>query len=166
MIIRRERPEDERTVDAVTTAAFGQDLEARLLGELRTCADHRPELSLVAVHPEGTITGHVICTTGRVGEVKGLGLGPISVHPKHQGRGVGQALMHAVLGAADALGEPFVALLGAPAYYRRFGFEPARQHGIQAPDPAWGEHFQLRPLTGYDPALRGRFEYAAPFEGL
>ena len=31
--------------------------------------------------------------------------------------------MHAVLGAADALGEPLAALLGDPGYYRRFGFE-------------------------------------------
>lgn len=41
-----------------------------------------------------------------------LGLGPLAVRPDQQGQGVGQALMHAVLGAADALGKPFVALLG------------------------------------------------------
>ena len=71
--------------------------------------------------------------------------------------------MHAVLGAADALGEPLVALLGDPAYYRRFGFRPASTVGVEAPDPAWGEKFQVRTLTAYEPGLTGTFEYAEPF---
>lgn len=47
-----------------------------------------------------------------------------------QGRGIGSALMHAVLGAADALNEPFVALLGHADYYARFGFRPAQAYAI------------------------------------
>jgi putative acetyltransferase len=35
-----------------------------------------------------------------------LGLGPLTVEPAWQRRGVGSALMHTVLGAAGALGEP------------------------------------------------------------
>jgi putative acetyltransferase len=73
--------------------------------------------------------------------------------------------MHAVLGAADALGEPVVVLLGHTDYYPRFGFEPARL-GIEAPDPAWGTHFQARPLSTYDPSVRGPFAYARPFAEL
>jgi hypothetical protein len=41
-----------------------------------------------------------------------LALGPLS-----QGCGVGLALVHAVLGAADALDESLVAFLGDPRYY-------------------------------------------------
>jgi putative acetyltransferase len=37
--------------------------------------------------------------------------------------------MHAVLGAADALDEPLVVLLGHPDYYPRFGFRPAAVDG-------------------------------------
>lgn len=44
-------------------------------------------------------------------------LGPLGVAPSHQAAGIGSALVHAVLGAADALDEALVALLGAPAYY-------------------------------------------------
>jgi putative acetyltransferase len=52
-----------------------------------------------------------------------IALGPLAVRPDRQQNGVGSALMHAVLGAADALGEPLAALLSNPAYYQRFGFE-------------------------------------------
>ena len=101
----------------------------------------------------------MVCTRGFVDAAPVVGLGPISVRPDRQGRGVGHALMHAVLGAAEAAGEPLVALLGA-RFYRRFGFVPAAQVGIASPDPAWGEHCQVRTLG---PPITGTFRYAAPF---
>jgi putative acetyltransferase len=73
--------------------------------------------------------------------------------------------MHAVLGAADALGEPLVGLLGNPSYYRRFGFVPAQPVGIAAPVSAWGNNFQVRTLSQYE-GLAGRFQYAGPFDRL
>jgi hypothetical protein len=42
-------------------------------------------------------------------------------------------VMRAVLGAADALGEPLAALLGDPAYYRRFEFELSTVYQITPP---------------------------------
>jgi putative acetyltransferase len=86
------------------------------------------------------------------------------VHPARQLRGVGTALMHAVLGAADALGEPLVVLLGSTGYYPRFGFRLAAEYGITPQRPEWAEHFQARALTAYDPAARGEFAYAEPFD--
>lgn len=73
--------------------------------------------------------------------------------------------MHTVLGAADALGEPLVALLGDPGYYARFGFVPAVGLGIEAPDESWGAFFQVRTLTAYDGQV-GTFRYAAPYDRL
>ena len=72
--------------------------------------------------------------------------------------------MHAVLGAADALGEPLVALLGDPAYYRRFGFELSTVYQITPPKPEWQPHFQVRVLTQYQPRLHGMFTYPEPFD--
>ncbi|MGY1724677.1 hypothetical protein [Blastococcus sp. SYSU DS0533] len=72
--------------------------------------------------------------------------------------------MHAVLAVAEATGERVVALLGAPAYYRRFGFRPSTELGVSPPEPAWGGHFQARRLAG--PLVAGTFRYAAPFERL
>ncbi|MFC6981995.1 GNAT family N-acetyltransferase [Streptomyces cirratus] len=169
MLIRRETPADVCAVRTVTAAAFAKPespfpVEVALLDELRTCDGWLPELSLVALSDRGEVVGHVVCTRGHVGAAPALGLGPLSVHPDHQRRGVGLALVHAVLGAADALGEPLVALLGSPAYYGRYGFRTSTEYGITAPEPSWGEYFQVRTLTVHDPALRGVFKYAEPFE--
>jgi putative acetyltransferase len=169
VLIRRETPADVPSVSTVTAAAFAKPetpvpVEVTLLDELRTCNGWLPELSLVALSDKDEVVGHVVCTRGHVGTAPALGLGPLSVHPDHQRRGVGLALVHTVLGAADALGEPLVALLGSPAYYGRYGFRTSTDYGITAPDPAWGEYFQVRTLTAHDPALRGVFKYAEPFE--
>ena len=43
--------------------------------------------------------------------------------------------MHAVLGAADALNEPLVVLLGSTGYYPKFGFRPAGEYGITPSTP-------------------------------
>jgi putative acetyltransferase len=171
VLIRREEPADTPAVRAVTAAAFAKQgipipVEVALLDELRGCEGWLPELSLVAVNKGHEVVGHVVCTRGHVDAAPVLGLGPLSVRPDHQRRGVGLALVHTVLGAADALGEPLVALLGSPAYYRRYGFRPSTEYGITAPDPGYSEYFQVRPLSAYGPTLRGSFAYAEPFDHL
>jgi putative acetyltransferase len=168
MVVRRERREDEAAVAAVTTAAFraedgAEPVETRLLGELRASAAWIPALSLVAEH-DGAVAGHVVCTRGDVDGAAALGLGPISVSPRLQRAGIGSALMHAVLAAAEARDEPLVCLLGDPGYYARFGFVAASELGIAAPDPAWGAYFQARALA--TAPRRGIFAYAAPFAAL
>jgi putative acetyltransferase len=177
MMIRRERPDDADAIRAVTAAAFrgvahsappvepgGDPGEATLVSWLRDDAGWIAELSLVAVEDD-QVVGHVVATRAHVGAGPALGLGPLSVHPRRQRAGVGTALMHAVLGAADALGEPLVGLLGNPAFYGRFGFVAARLVGMTAPDPAWGDYFQVRTLSRYD-GQAGVFRYAAPFDRL
>jgi putative acetyltransferase len=72
--------------------------------------------------------------------------------------------MYTVRGAADALGEPLAALLGDPAYYRRFGFELSTVYQITPPRLQWQLHFQVRVLTKYQPWLRGMFTYPEPFD--
>jgi putative acetyltransferase len=159
MLIRREAPADVDAIRAVTNLAFENGPEAPLIDWLREDEGWIPELSLVA---DGVI-GHVVCTRGYIGDFPALGLGPIAVHPAHQRRGVGKALMHAVLGAAEARGEQAIILLGSPAYYSRFGFRLAAEFGITPPVPEWDPHFQAR-LFGEVPA--GAFRYAEPFNRL
>ncbi|EIV91725.1 GNAT family N-acetyltransferase [Frankia sp. QA3] len=173
MLVRRETPADIPAIRAVTAAAFADPAapdripgEVGLVDELRGGADWLPALSLVALDGDGTPIGHVLCTRGRVGTAPALALAPLAVRPDRQRRGVGLALVHTVLGAADALGEPLVALLGDPAYYRRFGFRPAADHGIAPPVPRWEPHFQVRALSAAPPALQGTFHYPEPFARL
>jgi len=92
-----------------------------------------------------------------------VAVGPIGVLPDHQSTGIGSALIDALLAAADAADVPLVALLGAPAYYGRFGFRPATELGVVSPEPDWGDAFQARPLTAYTPSVAGRFRYAPAF---
>lgn len=168
MLLRRELPVDQPTVRAVHRAAFGDGAdaaEARLVDDLRADDDVIPALSIVAVM-DGDVVGHVICSRASIAERPSIGLGPLGVIPAYHRRGVGQALMHAVLAAADALDEPAVALLGDPAYYSRFGFVMGATLGILPPVPEWGPHFQVRPLNAWDDSLRGTFRYARAFDRL
>lgn len=174
--IRSERPDDVAAVRAVTIAAFrdaphsspsldaaGEPGEAALLDRLRTDPGWIPKYSLVA--EEGReIVGHIVATRGFVDAAPALGLGPVSVAPGAQGHGVGSALVRALLSIAAARGETLVGLLGDPAFYRRFGFRPAADLGVEAPNAQWGDFFQARRLG--EAAPRGRFRYAAPFERI
>ena len=171
MLVRRETPRDAEPIRAITTAAFarpGADVpvEAPLVDWLRASQAWIPELSFVGEGPDGDVIGHVVCSRGTVGPSPVLALGPLSVRPDWQRRGVGSALMHAVLGAADAGDEPLVALLGSTAYYPRFGFRLAGEYGITPRHPEWKEHFQVRTLTAYHQGVRGEFAYPEPFDRL
>jgi putative acetyltransferase len=170
MILRRELPGDRSAITAVHDGAFSPGepaptVESRLVDQLRADGDTVPELSLVALAGDGVV-GHVVCSRGWVGDRPFLGLGPLGVLPPHQRSGVGNALMHGVLAAADARDEPAVFLLGDPGYYQRFGFVLAEPLGLLPPVPAWREHFQLRPLTAWDGSTRGTFRYASAFDRL
>lgn len=143
----------------------GLTAEARLVERLRDDGDMVRGLSLVA-EQEGELVGHVMCSRGRIGGQPALGLGSLGGLPKYQPRGVGLALMHGVVAAADALDEPCIVLPGDGAYYSRFDFTLAEPLGVRPPDPAWAEHFQLRRLTTWTDTLRDTVRYAPAFDRL
>lgn len=170
MILRRYEVADRDEVRRIHAEAFRQEAgvlppEVGLLDALIEAGDVIPALSLVALADDDPV-GHVVCSRAHVGARPVAGLGPIGVLPGRQGRGVGTALLHAVLAAADALDLPLVGLLGAPELYGRFGFVPAGSLGVEPPDPAWGDVFQVRTLAAYEPSVTGVFRYAPAFEAL
>jgi putative acetyltransferase len=168
--LRREQAGDEAAIAAVHAAAFAradaprvEPPEVALVALLRASDAWIPALSIVAFADE-QIVGHVVCSRATIADSFAvLGLGPLGVHPDYQDARFGSALMHAIIGAADSLDEPLIVLLGNPAYYERFGFEPAADHRIGAPDDSYGEHFQVRHLTSATGAERGPFRYADAF---
>ncbi|WP_424360007.1 GNAT family N-acetyltransferase [Methanocella sp. MCL-LM] len=95
------------------------------------------ELSLVAVR-SGSIVGHILFNPMVIrtpsGDVPALYLGPIAVRPEQQRQGVGSALMRAGLEKCREKGHRIVILCGHPEYYPRFGFTPAREKGLEAPE--------------------------------
>ena len=178
MLLRRERPGDAHVVHALHRAAFTRDAtreqpapsegraEARLVDELRSDCDLVPGCCLVA-EVDGAVVGHVAVSRATVGGLPGVvGLGPLGVLPALQRRGIGSALMHGTLAAADAIGVRGVVLLGHPDYYPRFGFEPAVAHGVTPPRDWSPRHFLLRRLEAWGGGLSGGFRYAAAFDRL
>jgi putative acetyltransferase len=165
-----DRPSDRAAVFAVHTAAFarpdgGEVPEAKLVSALRAAGDVIPALSIVALINE-EVVGHVVCSRASIDGRPSVGLGPLGVPPAYHRRGVGQALMHAILASADALDEPAVVLPGDLGCYRKCGFQLAEPLGILPADPQWAEHFQVRPLNAWDGSLRGIFRYAKAFDAL
>lgn len=167
MRIRPEKPQDFGAIDDVVTAAFGQPDEARLVRLLRDSDAYVPELTLVA-EEHGEIVGHIMLSYAELtggGPRRVLSLAPLAVRPGRQRDGIGIALTQKALELAEERGEPLVIVLGHPAYYPRFGFEPARQHGIEPPDPNFSdEAFMLVRLRAYDPNIRGTISYPAAFD--
>ncbi|NNG38711.1 N-acetyltransferase [Flexivirga sp. ID2601S] len=167
MLIRRELPADAPAIRAIHDAAFDGDpsIESRLVDDLRSAGDVIPQLSLVA-ESGGEPVGHVVVSRAQLGDDDSLGLGPLGVLPAVQRQGVGSALMHAALAAADALGFPEVVLLGSPTYYSRFGFRLSNEVGIAPPNPHWAAHFQVRTLSAWDDRRGGAFRYAPAFPAV
>ncbi|MCG2620632.1 N-acetyltransferase [Arthrobacter sp. I2-34] len=168
MELRSERPGDRAAILRLAGRAFGtQDgaapPEPALLAALFAAEEYIPELSIVAEQAHAVV-GHCITTRGWIGREPALGLGPLAVLPEWQRRGIGAALLAETSRRAAELGERVIVLLGHAGYYPRFGYRPAAELGILAPDPAWGGHFMALPLAADVPA--GLFRYAAPFNDL
>lgn len=122
-------------------------------------------LELVAVEG-GSVVGHVLTARGDLGGREAIAVAPLAVLPSHQGRGVGSALMNELLDRAERARHPLVALLGNPAYYGRFGFEPSGPLNIWYLPVGKGDpHFQIRRLSAFDPSYNGQFTYCWEAEG-
>lgn len=126
MIIRKEEPFDADVIEAVTIAAFKDaphtdHTEQFIVRALRKSG--ALSISLVA-EDNGLVIGHVAVSPVTIsdGTTNWYGLGPISVAPPHQGRGVGSQLMERVLTELRSLGAAGCVVLGDPSYYSRFGF--------------------------------------------
>src|SRR6478609_9630018 len=140
MQIRLECPEDTDTIRSLTTAAFKDMLhssqtEAAIIEALRKAGVLT--VSLVAIM-DGEIVGHVAFSPVKVsGTAKGwYGLGPVSIWPNQQRKGLGQALIRDGLDRLRRLNAQGCVVLGAPAYYSRFGFmsDPELRYGDVPPE--------------------------------
>jgi putative acetyltransferase len=133
MDIRTELDSDIPSIRKVTIEAFGRESEADLLDSLRLAGDLL--LSLVA-EEDGAIVGHVAYSPAVIHLTRGdsadaVALGPISVVPDVQSRGIGSRLIERGFRDCLAMGYELMFLLGHPAYYPRFGFVPAKPLGVR-----------------------------------
>jgi putative acetyltransferase len=168
-LIRPERTEDFPAIRTLVAAAFDSAAEADLVEAIRASERYIAELALVA-ELAGDVIGHVMISGATLvadtGERPIVLLAPIAVAPAHQEAGIGSALVRAVTAIADVRGEPLVVLEGSPGYYRRFGFEPSYERGIEMSLPDWAprEAGQVLRLSSYDASLTGLVVYPPTFD--
>jgi putative acetyltransferase len=91
-------------------------------------------------------------------------LSPIGVLPASQNQGVGTMLIRRGVELLVERSVPLVFLEGPPAYYSRFGSQPAGDQGfrkpsLRIPDAA----FQVLPLPAFESWMTGTLVYAEPF---
>lgn len=164
MIIRPEREDDIDAIRTLTETAFrtaphADGTEHVIIDRLR--AGDVLTLSLVA-EVDGEIVGHVAFSPVTVsdGSIDWYGLGPISVAPGRQGEGIGSGLVREGLERLKVLGAAGCVLLGDPAYYGRFGFEPDPKLTLDGVPPEYFMRVAFSPVYGggtvsYHPAFYG-----------
>ena len=162
MPIRPETPADTQAIFALTERAFAghphsSRTEPHIVSALRAAG--ALTLSLVA-ELDGAIVGHVAISPITIsdGTADWYGLGPISVDPACQGRGLGSDLMRTSLERLAALGAAGCVVLGDPGYYNRFGFQV--KPGLVYPGPP-AEYFMALEFGASNP--EGRVAYHAAF---
>jgi putative acetyltransferase len=126
-VIRNERPEDACAITEVTIAAFktlaiSHHTEQFIIEALR--AAKALALSLVAER-DGRVIGHIAFSpvTLSDGTPNWYGLGPVSVLPEYQRKGIGKALINEGLTRLNDLRAQGCCLVGHPDYYKQFGFK-------------------------------------------
>lgn len=147
--IRKEEPADIDAIHKVTTAAFLNAPHTDYTEQFIVDALRKSEvltISLVAEEQNKSeeqvkIVGHVAVSPVTIsdGTESWYGLGPISVHPDQQDKGIGLRLMKAAIEQLKHINAKGCVLLGDPDYYQRFGFEP--KAGLILPDVP-PEYFQ------------------------
>jgi putative acetyltransferase len=130
--IRAERPDDIDAIRHVNERAFGSSAEPRLVDRLRTA--NQAVVSLVAAHDD-RVVGHILFSPVTIGNapetLRGVGLAPLSVLPEYQNQGIGSRLVRGGLTACREARFDIVVVLGHVDYYPRFGFAPAKSHGLE-----------------------------------
>lgn len=130
VLIRSETSADVSAIAEVTVAAFktlaiSNQTEQFIISALR--AAKALTISLVA-EADGRVVGHISFSPVTIsdGSSDWYGLGPVSVLPEYQRRGIGSTLIQEGISRLKDLGARGCCLVGHPGYYRRFGFQNIR----------------------------------------
>ncbi len=120
--IRHSNTNDAEQIHAVVSDAFSREEEAALVAAIRQAGEAVIELCAFLADE---LVGHVLLSPIRIEphvDLNCLGIAPVSVLTRLHGNGVGSALMGRAIEEARGRSVGAIFLLGAPAYYQRFGF--------------------------------------------
>jgi putative acetyltransferase len=161
--IRESLPDDHAAIGTLYPDAFPDE---DLLPLVRNLLTEEPTvLSLVGL-VEGAVVGHVIFTACKiVGTADRVALlGPLAVASVWQRRGFGGALVRDGLQRLKSDRVCQVYVLGDPAYYGRFGFQP--DNSVTPPYPlpeGWRGAWQSIGLCGAGKPLCGKLSVPRPW---
>ncbi len=121
---------------SVFTSSEGEK-EGRLIGNLASELSSRidnQEIICIGTYEKESIIGAIFFTRLRFNEGNQVYmLAPVAVSTKHQGKGVGQALINYGLNELKKRSVAVVITYGDPSFYSKVGFQPLSENIIQAP---------------------------------
>lgn len=162
IIIRKEQSDDVERIHEVTVAAFldAPHTDHREQFIVQALRDSGALSVSIVAEDDGDIVGHLALSLVLISDKSDnwYGLGPISVVPSKQGKGIGSKLMKAAISELKQLSAKGCVLLGNPDYYHRFGFKPIS--GLILPGVPQ-EYFQALVFQGSLP--QGSVTYHAAF---
>jgi putative acetyltransferase len=125
MKIRKLTPENYAKVSALLQQAFpGSTYEGQLVENLHK--NGRTVHEWVCIHIN-TVIAYIAFSNAYHGTaVCGLHLAPLAVKPEFQKQGTGSELLRFAL-RQDVIKDSTIFVLGAPAFYQKFGFTPCSQ---------------------------------------
>jgi putative acetyltransferase len=163
MIIRDETSSDIEAISKVTIAAFknlaiSNHTEQFIINALREA--NALTISLVA-EIDGQVVGHIAFSPVTIsdGTPNWYGLGPVSVLPEHQRKGIGNALIEEGLSRLKGMNAQGCCLVGHPDYYKKFGFKNTSGLGHEGVPP---EVFFAMSFDGHAP--QGIVEFHVGFK--
>ena len=144
--IRPEASTDAATIETLLDRAFEPGRKARPSYRLRAKQAPLDALCLVA-HKDGRLVGTIRFWPITAGDAPAILLGPIAVDPDEQGQAIGARLVTAGIDAARTAGYGIVVAIGTRTYLGRFGFVPARPHGLAFDEAVVDDRFLVMELA-------------------
>lgn len=125
MKIQKVSADNQAKVYALLRAAFpASDYEAMLVEKFHQ--NKRPIHEWLCIHRNKAIAYIAFSNAFHGNLLCGLHLAPMAVTPEFQKQGVGTELLNFALRQAEIKSQPLF-VLGKPAFYKKFGFEPCQQ---------------------------------------
>jgi len=154
LTIRDENSKDYQQVELITDAAFqgkpySAGNEATIPQKLRDL--NALTFALVAEY-KGDIVAHIAISTVQINGKNNsvFAIGPLSVSPKFQGKGIGSKLVKIALNRLQKSGAICCVLVGDPNFYGRLGFNVEADLTYQGAPAEYFQsvHFQNTKLLG------------------
>ena len=131
---------NQNEVTELFTSVFAsseREEEGKLIGNLASKLSSNIdniEIICFGAYENESLIGTIFFTRLRVNEsILVYMLAPVAVSTKHQGKGVGQALINYGLSELKKRSVNVAVTYGDPSFYSRVGFEPLSENVIQAP---------------------------------